>query len=92
MRILALILSITSGFALLRYPLPPLTLVMTSLGVDLALAPVTAIIAYRRGRSPLLWSLLGLPFGAWALAYVLIVPSRRIGSVHPDDRHPSQAA
>lgn len=92
MRIFALILSITSGFVLMRYALPPLTMAMTAIAVDLALAPITAIIAHRRGRSAVRWSLIGVAFGAWALAYVLLVPARRVDSIHPDDRHPSQAA
>ena len=92
MRFLALILSITSGFALMRYRLPPLETVMTSIVVDLALAPITAIIAYRRGRSARLWTVLGLLFGAWALAWVLIFPLRRTSSVRPNDHHPSEAA
>ncbi|MGH8336323.1 MAG: hypothetical protein ACRETL_05750 [Gammaproteobacteria bacterium] len=91
MPLLALILSITSGFALMRYRLPPLTTAMTSLIVDLSLAPITVIIAHRRSRSPGLWTLLGLAFGAWALAWVLIFPLRR-STPTPDNGHPSQAA
>jgi hypothetical protein len=92
MRIFALILSITSGFALMRYALPPMTTTMTAIAVDLALAPITAIVAHRRGRSAMRWSLIGVTLGVWALAYVLLVPSRRVEPVSPDDRHPSQAA
>jgi hypothetical protein len=91
MPLIAFILSVASGFALMRYRLPPLTTAMTSLIIDLSLAPITAIIAYRRGRSPGLWTLLGLAFGAWALAWVLIFPLRR-PTPAPDDGHPSQAA
>jgi hypothetical protein len=92
MRIAALILSITSGFALMRYALPPLTIAMTSIAVDLALAPITAIIAHRRGRSAMFWSAIGVAFGLWALAYVLLVPWRRADSINPGNGRPSQAA
>ena len=91
MTFVAHILSITSGFALMRYRLPPLTTAMTSLIVDLSLAPITIIIAHRRNRSPGLWTVLGLAFGAWALAWVLIFPLRRTTPAS-DDGHPSQAA
>jgi hypothetical protein len=92
MWLLALILSTTSGFILMRYRLPPLETVMTSIIVDLALAPITVIIAHRRHRPISLWVALGLLFGAWALAWVLIFPWRGIGRAQPDDRHPSEAA
>jgi hypothetical protein len=92
MQLAALILSIASGFALMRYQLPPLTTAMTSLVVDLSLAPITSIIARRRNRSTRLWVVLGLAFGAWALAWVLIFPLRRPKAATPDDPHPSRAA
>jgi hypothetical protein len=92
MPLVALILSVTSGFALMRYQLSPMTTAVTSLIVDLSLAPITVIIAHRRNRSPGLWALLGLAFGAWALAWVLIFPLRRPTPTQSDDGHPSQAA
>jgi hypothetical protein len=93
MPLIAFILSVTSGFALMRYRLPPLTTAMTSIIVDLALAPITVIIAHRRHRSIGRWTLLGLAFGAWALAWVLIFPLRRSTPATPDDDpHPSPAA
>jgi hypothetical protein len=93
MPLIAFILSITSGFALMRYRLPPLTTAMTSIIVDLSLAPITVIIANRRHRSIGRWTLLGLAFGAWALAWVLIFPLRPSTPVTPDDdSQPSPAA
>ena len=74
MTTIAILLSITSGFALLGYSEPPANLIATSVVIDLSLAPLTAIIASRRGRSSLRWTLAGLAFGAWALAAVLILP------------------
>ena len=50
MTTLATLLSITSGFALLGYREPPANLIATSIVIDLSLAPLTAIIASRRGR------------------------------------------
>jgi len=75
MSIAASILSVTSGFALMGYRLPPATILATSIVVNLALAPLTAVIASRRGRSALRWTIAGLSLGMWALAVVLVLPA-----------------
>ena len=51
MVIVATLLSLASGFALMGYRETPANLIATSVAVDLSLAPLTAIIASRRGRS-----------------------------------------
>ena len=56
---IATILNVTSGFALMRYRGGPAEIIATSLIIDAALAPLTATIASRRGRSLVIWSLLG---------------------------------
>jgi hypothetical protein len=71
---LATILSITSGFALMGNRLAPETIVATSIVVDLALAPLTAVIAAHRGRRASVWAVAGI-FGMWTLAAVLILPA-----------------
>lgn len=85
---LALVLSVTSGFVLLGYHLDAASMVATSLIVDLALAPVTAIVAYQHKRPVLAWTLAGLAFGAWALATILILVRLRrapdSASLRPD--------
>ena len=73
MEIIATIVSYASGFALMRSHKPPLDLLATSLIVDAALAPLTAVIAARRGRPPLRWLVAGFALGLWALAYVLMI-------------------
>jgi hypothetical protein len=96
MATLADILSITSGFALMGYRMPPATLLGTSIVVDLALAPLTAIIAARRGRSAAAWAIAGLALGMWALAAVLLMRSAvtppASHSEPPDFPSPSDAA
>ena len=96
MATLADILSITSGFALMGYRMPPATLLGTSIVVDLALAPLTAIIAARRGRSAAAWTIAGLALGMWALAAVLLMRSAvtppAAHSEPPDFPSPSDAA
>jgi hypothetical protein len=75
METLAAIVSITSGFALMGFKLPVATTLATSIVVDLALAPLTAVIAARRGRRASLWTIAGLAFGMWSLAAVLVMPA-----------------
>jgi hypothetical protein len=84
MTILATVLSIASGFALMGYREPPANIIATSLIVDLALTPLTAIIAARRGRSAIRWIIAGLALGAWALAAVMIIPASRPAPPRPD--------
>jgi hypothetical protein len=73
----ASLLSIASGFALMGYREPPANLVATSIVITLALTPLTAIVASRRGRSTVRWTIAGLALGAWALAAVMIIPPSR---------------
>jgi hypothetical protein len=78
MTLLATILALTSGFVLARAHESAANLIATSLVLDAALAPVTAIVAARRGRSIARWSVVGFIFGVWALAWVLLIkPARR---------------
>jgi hypothetical protein len=84
MHLIATVVGWASGFALMRMPKPPIDMIATSLIVDAALAPLTAIIAARRGRSVIPWVVAGFAFGMWALAYVLIVvPRAPVAPAHP---------
>lgn len=74
MHTLAIILSLMSGFALMGNQLAPESIVATSIVVDLALAPLTAVIAARRGRRASIWAVAGI-FGMWTLAAVLLLPA-----------------
>jgi len=86
MKIIAVIVGLASGFALMRSHKPPIDLIATSLMVNAALAPLTAIIAVRRGRSALPWIAAGFALGMWALAYVLIVAPRQLSApAHPEN-------
>lgn len=79
METLAAVLSLTSGFVLMRYRGGPAEVIATSLLIDVALAPLTATIAARRGRSAWLWAVLGLGLGMWALAAALLMRPLRTG-------------
>jgi len=85
MTIIASLLSIASGFALMGYHEPPANMIATSIIINLALTPLTAIVAARRGRSAIRWIVAGLALGAWALAAVMIFPpSRPAAPPRPD--------
>ncbi|MGA9723200.1 MAG: hypothetical protein WBQ86_12150 [Candidatus Binatus sp.] len=81
---IASILSIASGFALMGYHEPPANLIATCIIINLALTPLTAIVASRRGRSAFRWTVAGLALGAWALAAVMIIPPSRPAPPHQD--------
>ncbi len=87
MQTLATILSFTSGFALMDYNFPPSIMLATSIAVDLALAPLVAVIASRRGRRALVWAVAGLVLGMWALAAILLIPSPDAPGEHHDPPH-----
>lgn len=83
MTTLATIVGYASGFALMRYRGSPADLIGTALAIDAALAPLTALVAARRGRSVALWSVLGFLFGVWALFLALLVLSVKPASIAP---------
>jgi hypothetical protein len=74
MSTIASILGIASGFALMGYHEPPANMIATSVIINVALTPLTAIVALRRGRSVTRWTIASLAVGAWALAAVMIIP------------------
>jgi hypothetical protein len=64
---------VASGFALMGYTERPVDLLITSVVINVALAPLTAVIAARRGHSATVWGIIGLCLGMWALAATLLV-------------------
>jgi hypothetical protein len=84
MSTIASILGIASGFALMGYHEPPANMIATSVIINVALTPLTAIVALRRGRSTLRWTIASLALGAWALAAVMIIPPSRPAPPLPD--------
>ncbi len=57
----------------MRYHNSAANLLATSLAVDASLAPLTAIVAMRRGRPAMLWAIVGFLFGLWAFIAVLLL-------------------
>jgi hypothetical protein len=70
----------------------PLNLLATSIIINVSLAPLTAVIASRRGRSPLVWGLIGLCFGMWALAATLLLMTPPKVPPPPPGQPPPRAA
>lgn len=83
---LANIMAVASGFVLMGYRGQPANLLATSIVVNLALAPMTAVVASRRHRSALRWTIGGLALGAWALAAVLLLPASN--QAPPSSKYP----
>jgi hypothetical protein len=77
MQLLATILGAASGFLMMGYHDQAPEIIATSLVVDASLAPLTGVIAAHRGWSPARWSIIGFPFGVWALGLVLLLRATR---------------
>ena len=92
METLATAAGLASGFALMGYRESPLDLIATSAVINVALAPLTAVVAARRRRSALVWGIIGLCFGMWALAATLLLMSPPKESPPGPMPHPPRAA
>jgi hypothetical protein len=92
MKTLATIVAYASGFGLMRYHENATTLLATSLAVDASLAPLTAIIAKRRGRAGMLWASVGFLFGLWAFIAVLLLGKPKAASASPPNDFPTSDA
>ena len=85
MQTVAIIVAYASGFGLMHYRESAATLLATSLAVDASLAPLTAIVAMRRGRATIMWAVAGFIFGLWAFIAVLVIGKPKpAGSRLPD--------
>jgi hypothetical protein len=85
-------LGLASGFGLMGFKESPLNLLVTSAVINLALAPLTAVVARRRGRSGAIWGLIGLFFGMWALAATLLLMAPMKGAPPKQVSPPPRAA
>jgi hypothetical protein len=85
-------LGLASGFGLMGFKETSLNLLVTSAVINAALAPLTAVIASRRGRSAIVWGAIGLCFGMWALAATLLLMSPPKGASPSQVSPPPRAA
>ncbi|MCW5892127.1 MAG: hypothetical protein KIT14_16525 [bacterium] len=65
-----------SGLAFVARPLPLPTLLGTMVILHLCDAFICRVIAVNNGRPPRSWFLIGLVGGVWAVAVLLLLPSR----------------
>jgi hypothetical protein len=72
----------------MRYHESAANLLATSLAVDASLAPLTAIVAMRRGRPAILWASVGFLFGLWAFIAVLLIGKPKSSSPHRPSEFP----
>jgi hypothetical protein len=70
------VLSVMTGFHWLNPSLSGATLVRTVLVVHITDAILCRLFAHNNGYSKNLWTLLGLIFGLWAIAVLLLLPKR----------------
>jgi hypothetical protein len=70
------VLSVMTGFYWLNPSLSGATLVRTVLVVHITDAILCRLFAHNNGYSKNLWTLLGLIFGLWAIAVLLLLPKR----------------
>jgi len=89
MQTIATIIAYASGFALMHPHESTANLLATSLAVDASLAPLTAIVANRRGRATMLWAIVGFLFGLWAFIVVLLIGRPKTSSPHQPEEFPS---
>ncbi|HLX36361.1 MAG TPA: hypothetical protein VKR29_01120 [Candidatus Binataceae bacterium] len=92
MQTVATIIAYASGFALMRYHASAANLLATSLAVDASLAPLTAIVAARRGRPTMLWAAVGFLFGLWAFMVVLLIGKPKPRELAPREFPPTSDA
>jgi hypothetical protein len=88
MQTLATIVAYASGFALMRYHASAANLLATSLAVDASLAPLTAIVAARRGRPTTMWAIIGFLFGLWAFIAVLLIGKPKASGPRMPEKFP----
>jgi hypothetical protein len=88
MQTIAVIVAYASGFALMGYHQSTPNLLATSLAVDASLAPLTAIVAMRRGRPLWFWAAIGFLFGLWAFILVLLIGRPRETAEPPTSEFP----
>jgi len=69
-------LGILSGLRLLRAEIPLPTLVATMIVVNICDAVMCRLFAHNNGYPKNLWTVIGLVFGIWGVAALIVIPKR----------------
>ena len=70
------LLSFMTGFHWINPELAGATLLRTVLVVHITDAIMCRLFAHNNGHSKNLWTLIGLIFGLWAIAVLLVIPKK----------------
>jgi len=76
-------LGVLSGLRLLRAEIPLPTLVATMIVVNICDAVMCRLFAHNNGYPKNLWTAIGLVFGIWGVAGLIVMPKR--------EKHPERA-
>ena len=79
---LSTLLSYWSGLAFVGPELPGRTLVGTMLILHTCDAIMCRLLAHNTGRPPARWTVIGFVGGLWAVALLLLLPSRDDATAH----------
>jgi hypothetical protein len=69
-------LGVLSGLRLLRAEIPLPTLVATMILVNICDAVMCRLFAHNNGYPKNLWTVIGLVFGIWGVATLIVMPKR----------------
>jgi hypothetical protein len=69
-------LGVLSGLRLLRAEIPSPTLVATMIVVNICDAVMCRLFAHNNGYPKNLWTAIGLVFGIWGVAALIVIPKR----------------
>jgi hypothetical protein len=69
-------LGVLSGLRLLRAEIPLPTLVATMIIVNICDAVMCRLFAHNNGYPKNLWTVIGLVFGIWGVAALIVMPKR----------------
>jgi len=69
-------LGVLSGLRLLRAEIPLPTLVATMIVVNICDAVMCRLFAHNNGYPKNLWAVIGLVFGIWGVAALIVMPKR----------------
>jgi hypothetical protein len=69
-------LGVLSGLRLLRAEIPLSTLIATMIVVNICDAVMCRLFAHNNGYPKNLWTVIGLVFGIWGVAALIVMPKR----------------